>query len=111
MEDGEHILWSVPKLPSVADDGLGTTFTSDNDILNGCPCYDDSNVEYTCPADMDTSSCFESATAKHDCGGTECYMCEDDSSGTMTGSAGAIFYSVNKDCSTLDYDMNKNSAA
>ena len=56
---------------------------------------------------MDTSSCFESATAKHDCGGTECYECEDDTSGTVTGTAGEVYYSVNTDCSTNDYDSTK----
>jgi len=88
-------------------DGNGTQLTSDNDSLNGCPCYDANDVEYTCPEDMDTTSCFESAVVVADCGGNECYPCTDDSSGTLTGTANASFFSSADDCSTYDYDADK----
>jgi hypothetical protein len=88
-------------------DGASLQLTSDNDLLNGCPCYDSNDVEYTCPEDMDTTSCFESATIEADCGGTVCYQCTDDTSGTVTSTANASFFSVNDDCSTNDYDADK----
>jgi hypothetical protein len=38
---------------------------------------------------MDTTSCFETAVIEADCGGTVCYQCRDDSSGTLTATANA----------------------
>jgi hypothetical protein len=91
-------------------DGNSLQLTSDNDSLNGCPCYDANDVEYTCPEDMDTTSCFESAVVVADCGGNDCYPCTDDSTGTLTGTANASFFSSADDCSTYDYDADKNTA-
>ena len=72
--------------------------TDANSGLSGCPCYDASNNEITCAADLDTSSCFETISY------FQCVDEEDSEGNTVTGTAGTEYISESSDCSTYDMD-------
>lgn len=94
------------QLYTTDESGNSVNMDSDNSGLTACPCYDDTNTEYTCMADLDTDSCFESvetddASASSDevtCS-TEYWSCTDDALGSMSGTADADFISTDSGCS------------